>query len=121
MESPIIKFPINLLNTCISLFYFFTLSSRTGLTPASTKNSVQPLQHFLKITIAFTSLLFSCNKENIQFEARYEGCAPNGSNIGAEIFGRCQHPIVAGSGEGVFEGVTGRIDMKDDIEAGNYS
>jgi hypothetical protein len=40
--------------------------------------------------------------------------------LGAEIFGRCQHPIVNGSGEGVFSGVTGRLDMKDDIEAGNY-
>jgi len=54
-----------------------------------------------------------------KFEAKYEGCA-DGSPLGAEIFGRCQHPIVEGSGEGVFEGVTGRLDMKDDIEAGNY-
>ena len=37
-----------------------------------------------------------------------------------EIFGRCQHPIVAGSGTGVFEGVTGRLDFKDDIAAGNF-
>lgn len=37
-----------------------------------------------------------------------------------EIVGRCQHPIVAGSGGGVFEGVTGRLDMQDDIEAGNF-
>jgi hypothetical protein len=55
-----------------------------------------------------------------KFEAKYEGCADDGSYIGAEILGRCQHPIVEGSGEGVFEGVTGRLDMKDDIEAGNY-
>jgi hypothetical protein len=54
------------------------------------------------------------------FEAKYEGCAVDGSYIGAEIFGRCQHPIVKGSGEGVFTGVTGRLDIKDDIEAGNY-
>jgi len=33
--------------------------------------------------------------------------------LGAEIFGRCQHPIVAGSGTGMFEGVTGRLDYKD--------
>jgi hypothetical protein len=39
---------------------------------------------------------------------------------GAEIFGRCQHPIVAGTGTGDFEGVTGRIDMKDDIETGIF-
>jgi hypothetical protein len=55
-----------------------------------------------------------------KFEAKYEGCAVNGSALGLEILGRCQHPIVNGSGEGVFEGVTGRLDMKDDIEAGNY-
>jgi hypothetical protein len=55
-----------------------------------------------------------------RFEAKYEGCAPDGSYLGAEILGRCQHPIVPGSGTGVFEGVTGRLDFKDDIEAGNY-
>lgn len=55
-----------------------------------------------------------------KFEAKYEGCAEDGSYLGLEIFGRCQHPIVKGSGQGVFEGVTGRLDMKDDIEEGNY-
>jgi len=55
-----------------------------------------------------------------KFEAKYEGCAVDGSYLGAEIFGRCQHLIVEGSGEGVFDGVTGRLDFKDDIEAGNY-
>jgi hypothetical protein len=55
-----------------------------------------------------------------KFEAKYEGCAEDGAPLGAEIFGRCQHPIVKGSGDGVFEGVTGRLDLKDDIEAGNF-
>lgn len=55
-----------------------------------------------------------------KFEAKYEGCADDGSYLGAEILGRCQHPIVKGSGDGVFEGVSGRLDMKDDIAAGNY-
>ena len=50
------------------------------------------------------------------FTGRYTDCA----NLTGEIVGRCQHPIVAGSGEGVFEGVTGRLDLKDDIEAGNF-
>ena len=54
-----------------------------------------------------------------KFEAKYEGCN-NGAPEGAEIFGRCQHPIVAGSGTGVFNGVTGQINFKDDIEAGNF-
>ena len=55
-----------------------------------------------------------------KFEGKYEGCADDGSFVGAEILGRCQHPIVESSGEGVFEGVTGRIDFKDDIAAGNF-
>jgi len=51
-----------------------------------------------------------------QVEAKYQDCP----NLVGEIFGRCQHPIIAGSGERVFEGVTGRFDIKDDIEAGNF-
>ncbi len=47
-----------------------------------------------------------------RFEAKY--------GLAGEIFGRCQHPIVKGSGTGIFEGVTGRLDFKDDIEAGNF-
>ena len=54
-----------------------------------------------------------------KFEAKYEGCS-DGAPAGAEIFGRCQHPIIPGSGTGVFSGVTGRLDFKDDIEAGNF-
>jgi len=55
-----------------------------------------------------------------KFEAKYEGCAENGSYLGAEIFGTCQHPIVDGSGEGVFQGVTGRFYIVDLVEAGRY-
>ena len=55
-----------------------------------------------------------------KFESKYQGCAANGAALGSEIFGRCQHPIVEGSGEGVFEGVTGRLDFQDDIAAGNF-
>jgi len=51
-----------------------------------------------------------------QFEAKYQDCA----NLVGEIVGRCEHPIVEGSGTGVYEGVTGRLDFKDDIEAGNF-
>ena len=35
---------------------------------------------------------------------------------GSEIRGRCQHPIVAGSGTGGLTGATGRLDFKDIIE-----
>jgi len=52
--------------------------------------------------------------------AKYEGCSPDGGFVGAEIFGFCQHPIVASSGTGDYEGVTGRLHFKDDIAAGNY-
>ncbi len=51
-----------------------------------------------------------------RFTAKYEDCP----NLIGEIFGRCQHPIIDGSGTGVFAGVTGRIDIKDDIAAGNF-
>jgi hypothetical protein len=51
-----------------------------------------------------------------RFEAKYEDCP----NLVVEIIGRCQHPITAGRGEGVFAGVSGRLDFKDDIEAGNF-
>lgn len=54
-----------------------------------------------------------------KFEAKFEGCE-DGFFVGAEIFGRCQHPIVDGSGTGVFEGARGRLDFKDDIEAGDF-
>jgi hypothetical protein len=50
-----------------------------------------------------------------RFEAKYEDVA----NLAGEIFGRCQHPIVEGSGTGIYEGVTGIVFFKDDVEAGN--
>ena len=53
-----------------------------------------------------------------KFEAKYEGCSEEGFFLGAEIFGRCQHPIVKESGTGVFEGVTGRINFKDNVDTG---
>jgi hypothetical protein len=50
-----------------------------------------------------------------KFEAKFEGCAVGGAPLGAEIFGRCQHPIVTGSGDGVFEGVSGQLNFTDDV------
>ena len=38
---------------------------------------------------------------------------------GAEIHGRCEHPIVSGTGD--FEGVTGRVDFKDDVQTGEFN
>ena len=32
-----------------------------------------------------------------------------------EVEGRCQHPIIDGSGTGVFTGMTGRLDMRDNV------
>jgi hypothetical protein len=51
-----------------------------------------------------------------KFEAKYEDCP----NLVGEIFGRCQHPIVEGSGTGRFEGVSGRLDFKDEVETGEF-
>ena len=48
---------------------------------------------------------------NYRFEAKYQDCP----NLAGEVFGRCQHPIVAGSGTYIFDDVTGRVDIKDDI------
>jgi hypothetical protein len=53
---------------------------------------------------------------NYVFTATYQDCA----NLLGEIAGRCEHPIADGSGTGVFEGVTGRFDMKDDVAVGNF-
>jgi hypothetical protein len=51
-----------------------------------------------------------------RFEAKYEDV----DTLSGEIFGRCQHPIVEGSGTGIFEGVSGRLDFKDEVESGIF-
>jgi len=48
------------------------------------------------------------------FSSKYEDC----NTFDGPIFGRCQHPIVEGSGTGDYEGVRGRLHLKDDPEAG---
>jgi hypothetical protein len=48
-----------------------------------------------------------------RFEAKYEDPT-------TEIFGRCQHPIVEGSGTDVFEGVSGTLFFKDEVETGTF-
>jgi hypothetical protein len=45
------------------------------------------------------------------FESKWD---PDVSS-GVEVRGRCQHPIVEGSGTGGFEGARGRLDFKDII------
>lgn len=57
---------------------------------------------------------------NYKFEGKFEGCSEDGFFLGAEIFGRCQHPIAKDSGTGVFEGVSGRLDFKDNVETGEF-
>jgi hypothetical protein len=51
-----------------------------------------------------------------RFEAKYEDV----TDPATEIFGRCQHPIVEGSGTGIYEGVSGQLFFKDDVEAGDF-
>jgi hypothetical protein len=53
------------------------------------------------------------------FVAKFEECDVETAMPGGdEIHGRCHHPIVPGSGTGVFDGVTGRLDFKDHIVDG---
>src|SRR3712207_1241479 len=51
-----------------------------------------------------------------RFEAKYEDV----DTLSGEIFGRCQHPILEGSGTGIYEGVSGHLFFKDDVEAGDF-
>ena len=51
-----------------------------------------------------------------KFSSKWEPDVTNGS----EVRGRCEHPIIAGSGTGGFEGATGRLDFKDDVVTGDY-
>ena len=51
-----------------------------------------------------------------KFESKWQ---PDVST-GVEVHGRCQHPIVAGSGTGGFAGVTGLVNFKDVVEDGSY-
>jgi hypothetical protein len=53
------------------------------------------------------------------FTSQWSGPCEGGFPTGEEIAGRCQHPIVAGTGTDDFEGVTGRLDFKDVIVPGN--
>jgi hypothetical protein len=46
-----------------------------------------------------------------RFESKWD---PDVST-GVEVHGRCQHPIVEGSGTGGFDGAKGRLDIKDII------
>lgn len=48
-----------------------------------------------------------------KFTSRYED-----ATLAVEIHGRCQHPLVDGTGTGVFDGMRGRVDFKDDVETG---
>ena len=51
-----------------------------------------------------------------RFESKWEPDAATG----VEVMGRCQHPLVAGSGTGVFTGATGRLDFKDEVSTGLF-
>lgn len=50
---------------------------------------------------------------NENYTAKFRADTPAGY-----FFGRCEHPIVAGSGTNDFQGVSGRLDFKDDPETG---
>jgi hypothetical protein len=50
------------------------------------------------------------------FTTTYKFEAKLDTVTGLEIKGRCQHKIVAGSGDGGFAGASGRVDFKDIID-----
>ena len=56
---------------------------------------------------------FGTFRTTYRFTAKYNNCTDF-----KELQGRCQHPIIDGSGTGVFEGMTGRLDMRDNTIAG---
>lgn len=51
-----------------------------------------------------------------RFESKWDPDVSTGS----EVHGRCQHPIVEGSGTGGFDGATGRADFKDEVTTGQF-
>ena len=51
-----------------------------------------------------------------RFESKWDPDAASG----VEVKGRCQHPLAAGSGTGVFTGATGRLDFKDEVSTGLF-
>jgi hypothetical protein len=51
-----------------------------------------------------------------KFESKWDPDVSTGS----EVHGRCQHPIVKGSGTDGFEGATGRVDFKDEVTTGEF-
>lgn len=63
-----------------------------------------------------TEIFVSSTNPADRFETTYTFTGKfRDQNFDDELWGRCQHPMVAGSGEGVFEGATGRLDFKDVI------
>ena len=51
-----------------------------------------------------------------KFESKWDPDVSTGS----EVRGRCQHPIVRGSGAAGFAGATGRLDFKDVVADGSF-
>lgn len=51
-----------------------------------------------------------------RFESKWDPDAATG----VEVHGRCQHPLAAGSGTGIFTGATGRLDFKDEVSTGLF-
>jgi hypothetical protein len=51
------------------------------------------------------------------FYAKYEDCP----SFSGQIYGKCYHPIVYGTGTGAFEGTRGRFNIQDDVENGTVA
>jgi hypothetical protein len=52
-----------------------------------------------------------------KFQSKWD---PNVST-GSEVWGRCEHPIVTGSGTGGFAGATGRVNFRDVVADGSFT
>ena len=68
----------------------------------------------------FVGSLNNGPKGTFQTTYRFESKWNPDVSTGVEVKGRCQHPIVAGSGTGGFAGATGRLDLKDEVSTGMY-
>jgi hypothetical protein len=58
--------------------------------------------------------------ETFETTYRFESKWDPDVSTGVEVKGRCQHPIVTGSGTGGFAGATGRLDFKDEVSTGRF-
>ena len=80
----------------------------TSVEQAKTTNGDAYLEQGRELFVGSLNGLKGSFTTTYQFEAKLAA-------DGSEVRGRCQHPLVRGSGTGGFTGATGRVDFKDII------